>query len=607
MNPRIFSLIHNSRKKDRKGMSLVETVIGTAVFLMIALAVYQSYGLIFKIIGATRMKTAAFELAQERVETIRNMPYADVGLIAGIPVGTINRTESFSRAGYTFQATTTIRNVDDPFDGTLAGTPNDLSPADFKLVELSIGCLNACPGFTPIEVTTTISPRSLETTTGNGAIFIQVIDANGQPVADADVSIIGQSPSTVLINEVTNASGVFQLVDVPPGNFMYKITASKAGYSSETTHTSDGANPNPVLPHATVVAGTVTSITMAIDRVSVLNVRTVNETCAAVPSVPFTLTGQKKIGTGPDIFKYTTSATTNGSGEYIIPNLEWDSYDFTIGGAYVISGTMPFIPFTLSPNTTQDLYVIPKTASPDSLLVRVKDRVTQLPISGASVTLSKVGYSSTLVTNRGFFSQSDWSGGPGEVNFTAGNMFDTSDGNIEYSSSTGEIALRRPFGSYLGSGTLTSSWFDVGTASTTIYSLDWLPASQNPLAGVDSVKFQLESRNDVGTPLSGFVGPDGTAGTYYTTPGTVVSSDHTNKRYIRYKAYLTTADSSVSPLVSDVSLTFGTNCTPFGQVYYSGLSPATYTIDVTATGYQNYNNTVVVGSGVNTIDIEMDI
>ncbi len=287
-----------SWRSNERGVTLVETLIGAFVFLLIAVAVYQSYGLIFKLIGMTRLKTAAFELAQEQVETIRNMPYADIGIISGVPVGTIPRVQDYTRSGYVFRATTTVRNVDDPFDGIIGGIPNDLSPADHKIVELLIGCVSACADFTPIEVTTTVAPRSLETTTGNGAIFVEVIDANGQPVPSADVTIQGQGTSTVSISELTNTSGIFQLVDVVPGSFLYKITASKNQHSSETTYTPGAvANPNPTFPHATVAAGVVTRLTLAIDQISTITIKSVDETCTAVPFIPFTITGQKKIGT----------------------------------------------------------------------------------------------------------------------------------------------------------------------------------------------------------------------------------------------------------------------------------------------------------------------
>lgn len=614
MKDRIRTIRKNSQirtlfswRGSERGITLVETLIGAFVFLLIAVAVYQSYGLIFKLIGMTRLKTAAFELAQEQVETIRNMPYADIGIISGVPVGTIPRVQDFTRSGYIFRATTTVRNIDDPFDGTIGGLPNDLSPADHKIVELLIGCVSACVDFTPIEVTTTVAPRSLETTTGNGAIFVEVIDANGQPVPSADVTIQGQGTSTVSISELTNTSGIFQLVDVIPGSFLYKITASKNQHSTETTYTPGAvANPNPTFPHATVAAGVVTRLTLAIDQISTITVRSVNETCAPIPFVPFTITGQKKIGTAPDVYKYTRSDTTDANGQYVLSNVEWDTYDFTLDGGNTFSGTIPFVPFPLSPNVSQDLVVVPKPLVPDTLLVKVRDKATKLPIADASVTLSRFGYTSTLQTNRGFFLQSDWSGGTGETYFSAGNMFDSTDSGIEYLGTPGEVSLKNVFGTYVALGTLTSSWFDVGTASTTLYGLDWLPISQNPLAGADSVKFQLETRDDIGTPLGGFIGPDGTSSTYYTTPGTAISSDHTNKRYVRYKMYLSTADSSVTPLVSDVSLTFGTNCTPFGQVFYSGLLGGAYTVDVTAPGYANYTDNVTVNFGANSIDVELE-
>ena len=88
---------------------------------------------------------------------MRNLAYGDVGILGGLPVGKIQRTETILRDNYSFTVQTTIRSMDDPFDGIIGGNPNDTSPADYKLADLDITCSN-CKVFSPLKFTTLVAP-----------------------------------------------------------------------------------------------------------------------------------------------------------------------------------------------------------------------------------------------------------------------------------------------------------------------------------------------------------------------------------------------------------------------------------------------------------------
>ena len=102
---------------------------------------------------------------------------------------------------------------------------------------------------------------------------------------------------------------------------------------------------------------------------------------------------------------------------------------------------------------------------------------------------------------------------------------------------------------YYGSGTLESSSHDTG------YTADFGTISWTDTAPIGtSVKFQIATNNDNAT--WSFKGPDGTAGTYYTTgSGQTIWSGHDGDRYIRYKAYLDTTDTVKTPILHDISIT----------------------------------------------------
>ncbi len=565
-------------------MKLVELLVSIAVFIGISIAVYTGYVEVMKVIRSSRAHTVATALVREQFEIIRNMPYANIGIRNGVPAGTIDRFQTLTRNGFVFGATTTVRNTDDMFDGTIGGSPNDLSPADYKTVAIEIACTN-CQHETPLTLTTVVSPRGLETSSSNGALFVKVFDANGQAVQGANVHIVNNFVVPNLsIDEITDINGMVQIVDAPPSNESYEITVSKQGYSTERTYLSGApSNPNPLKPHATVVLQQVTQSSFSIDRVGRVYVSTLDSMCQPIADAEFSVTGSKLIGTSPSVLSFaTTSYYTNASGIYNLLNLAWDTYFVTLSDVqYAVAGTIPRMPFTLSPDSSVQVNLITKPKNPGAVLVTVVDGTTEVPLSGATVRLDKAGFSSSQVTGQGAHIDTDWT------------TYSSTDGNISTDAPLGTLTLASSSGVYVQSGELESMTFDLGTTSS-IYDISWLPASQSGSVGVDSVRIQLASNNDNTT--WNFSGPDGTASTYYTVPGQSIASILNGARFLRYKIFLHTNDVSVTPVLSDISFTYSLPCSPPGQTYFEGLSGGTYTIFVTKPGYQDSTTEYTVSS-----------
>src|SRR3989344_4769359 len=203
--------------RNKSGMTLMELVVSVALFAVVATSAFQAFSNIIKVITVSRNRVIAMSLVNEQFEIIRKLPYVDVGVVDGIPDGRVPYAQTLTRNNITFTVTATIRNIDDPYDGTIGGDPNDLSPADYKLVELEIEC-SLCSNFNPVFVNTKVAPKNLETASDNGALFVRVFDANGQPVTDASVHIENnQVNPSIVIDDTTNISGMLQVVDVPPG------------------------------------------------------------------------------------------------------------------------------------------------------------------------------------------------------------------------------------------------------------------------------------------------------------------------------------------------------------------------------------------------------
>jgi hypothetical protein len=239
----------------------------------------------------------------------------------------------------------------------------------------------------------------------------------------------------------------------------------------------------------------------------------------------------------------------------------------------------------------KSLFVL-KPTDPNALLISVKDAGTSLPISDALVTISNGGFNDTKITNRGYLRQTDWSGGGAQADFTDATRYFDSDGNISGTTPAGDAVLDTVLTDYAPSGQLESSTFNTGATTTVFYTIEWSPTDQPPETEADSVKFQIATNNDNAT--WNYTGPDGTAGTYYTLANTNISASANNNQYLRYKMYLNTASTTFTPRVSDISITYGSSCIPFGQVFFNGLSPATYTVSVSKTGYEPYSQDVPV-------------
>ena len=579
-----------------KGFTLVETLVGIAVFLLIATASYQAYVSLFTLINQNQYKIIALNLANEQFEIIRNLPYSDVGIPSGIPKGKIPHVQNLTRSNIPFVVTTTIRNIDQPFDGLIGGTPNDLSPADNKVVEVEVAC-STCKNFTSVTLTTTVAPKNLETASTNGALVIKVFDSNGVPVSGANVHIVNTLVSpNITIDDVTNNDGILQVVDAPPSTDGYQITVTKNGYSTDKTYLPGAvANPTPTKPHATVIIQQLTQISFAIDQLSTLSFSSVEPNCTAVPSIDFNLKGGKTIG--PDVLKYDQNLSTNGSGIYSNSSMEWDSYTIKgIDSTHDIIGVNPLNPVSLGANTTQNIQLIVKPKNANSLLLTIKDSATQLPITDATVRVFFGGYDSIKITGRGSINQTDWSGGGTQEDYVDETMYFFDDGNIDSGSPTGEIKLINAFGSYNPSGFLESSTFDTGSPSN-FYNLSWTPSDQPVPSGPDSVRLQFASNLVVtATTTWDFKGPDGTTATYYTNPNSTLSNVHNGHRYARYKVFLDSQSTTTTPNISDISFTETTQCTPPGQVVFSGLSDNLYHVEVTKPGYADSITTIDVNS-----------
>jgi prepilin-type N-terminal cleavage/methylation domain-containing protein len=568
----------------QKGFSLIESLVAIAIFVLLAGVVYQAFFLTYRDAALNWQNNTISSLARQYMENARNIPYSQVGTIQGNPHGSLPdfaNPSTVTVSSTTYQIYFEITYMDDPADGTiLAGT--DSAPDDYKQVKLSIK--NVASGQIDNFVTS-IVPQGLENMTAGGALSLSVINALGQPVPNATINITNNTISpSINLSRMSDANGKWIEVGLPDSANSYHVVVTKSGYSSDQTYPITGQNPSPTKPNATISNGQVTQISFGIDQTSNLTFNTLNQTCGAISGVGLEVKGAKLIGT-PNVVKYDNTFTSNGSGQALLSNIEWDNYTPALtGSTYMIYGSSPIQQINLLPNTNQlfSLILGPKTTN--SLLVIVKDSGAGNPIEGANVNLtnSSPAVNTSGITGGSLWSQQYWNGGSGQASWGNTTQYWQDSGGLSTTVVPLAIRLLSSGGhTVVNSGYLDSSTFDTGSANTNYTTLNWQPASQDPAA---TVKFQIATNNDNAT--WNFVGPDGTSGTYYTTPGGSISSANDNNEYIRYRVFLSTTDNTKNPTVTSVGINYVSGCFTPGQVFFPGLaSSGNYKVVTSLAGY----------------------
>ena len=577
------------------GFSLIEMVAAVAVFAILVTGVLALYTIMIRSVKAGQEQTVLASLATNYLEIVRNIPFSQVGTVHGNPGGSLaddTAPISVVIAGITYQIYYEVTYIDDPADGTvLAGT--DPAPDDYKQVKMNIK--NTSTGAIT-AFSSNVTPLGLEGLTNAGALLVKVFNATGQPIANAAVHIQNISGS-IILDRTTDVAGNWIEVGLPEGVNIYHVVVTKNGYSTDQTYPITVSNPNPTKPDPTIVNGQVTQVSFSIDLLSNLTIKTLDSFCAPLSGIGVNVAGAKLIGTNPNVLKFNNNYTS-AAGQIALNNIEWDNYTPTLltGQNLMVLGTSPIQQISVLPGTSQTYTIILGTQTTNSFLVIVKDSSSGTALEGAVVHLRKGGSTPQdyyATTGGSIWVQNDWTGGSGQASFTSVDKYFTDDGNVDINSVPTGLRLKKITGRYVASGQLVSSTFDTGAASN-FTTITWQPTSQNPST---TLRFQIATNTDNAT--WDYKGPDGTAATYYTVPGSNIAVVHDNDRYMRYKVFLDTTDDKQTPVLTNIGINYVSGCFTPGQVIFGNLTAGNnYDLDVTLGGYQVFtaNNLNISGN-----------
>lgn len=238
-----------------QGFTLTELVIGLTVLAIVALSFFGLFTSLVDSATVAKNRAVATTLATNQMEYLKSLPYDSLVVAGGsiyspnpLPASTTQKVN-----GVTYTVVTSVGYIDDAYDGC-TNYPNqqlkqlycrnypppavapavDSNPQDYKIVHVTV---KNNIGVSLAKVDTEISARVAETSSSSGALFVSVIDGNGNPVSGANVHVVNTVIGPVDVSDDTDSKGNAIFYGLPPdtNNYDYTVTASKAAYSSLTT------------------------------------------------------------------------------------------------------------------------------------------------------------------------------------------------------------------------------------------------------------------------------------------------------------------------------------------------------------------------------------
>ena len=309
-----------------RGMSIIDVLVGTALMLVVFLALFGLLQVSLKVSMFVKTQSTALAIANNQMEYIRSLPYTSVGTIGGIPAGLIAQNATTTEDGVPYGVRTFVDYYDDPADGTGAGDTNGIT-TDYKRIKVVVSYANGSQT-RQIVLNSVYAPLGIETTVGGGTLQIIVVNAAGAPVSGATVLITNASTSpTVNLSTFSNSAGVVYLPGAATST-QYVVTVSKSGYSTAQTYARDGTNQNPTPGYLTVAQNLTTSSTFAIDVLGLLTLQTFSPAVPGIFSDNFT-----------NASKLVSLVSTQASGGSL--TLAGSSGSYPLAGSAISTTTTP--------------------------------------------------------------------------------------------------------------------------------------------------------------------------------------------------------------------------------------------------------------------------
>ncbi len=306
------------RREPDQGFSLVEVLVAVVLLAVFLLGMVQFFASAADRVMDSETRALLHQIASEQIESIRALPYEDIGTVGGHPSGSLEDVLTETVRDVPVEITREIVYVEDPsYSGPY--------PANYRRVTVIVRATDS-DELEPMQLSTLVAGGA-----DGGSLDITVTDLAGTPVADARLRVVNThlSPDVDINSSAirTDIEGHLLVPGLPPdGTNSYYVTASKPGYSSAATQ--EGL---------VVKKGTpFTVVQLVIDRLAGLTIRLTDETGTARAGVSLTITGYQSVS--PWI--YSAQVVTDAGGYASLSNLRYS----TSLQPYTISTTAAFDP-----------------------------------------------------------------------------------------------------------------------------------------------------------------------------------------------------------------------------------------------------------------------
>jgi len=480
------------------------------------------------------------------VDTFPSIRYA--GRLAADPVNTFSQTEQTFFTG-TASQTGINRWGDysamtlDPDGCTFWYTSEYANPADQTFNHrwlTKFGSIPAFPGCVPVGAGGTVS----------GTV---TVNPGGAPISGVTVQL-GAGRSTT-----TDGSGNYSFTGIPAGTYP-TMTASKPGFgtgSASSIVVTDG--------------GTTTqnfSLTAAPPSACLTDTTQADFQTGVATNLDLTTSpGDVTLSNAPVSDQANTAGTTTGTG-FGTPNFTGQTFIAAVSGLLVKADIQ--------------LFCSGCGATPPNLTLSVRNTAAGLPTGADLATATVPG--STFASGASVLFTATF-GSPATL--TSGTQYALILRPVSAPAGSGYFWIRSSPSTYAnGSRVLSADSGATWSADTTrdynfrTYmqvgfvpsgNLVSSPKDSNPGGGITpiwstfswnattpantSLQFQLAGSNNPNGPFT-FVGPDGTAGTFFTTSPVQLSPQFYNLRFLEYKAFFATTNPAATPTLSDATACF---------------------------------------------------
>lgn len=366
-----------------RGVTLIDTLVASALLIIVFLGVTGAIQLALDVVINSRARAGAITLAQDRMEYVHSLAYDKVGVVGGIPSGSIPQSESVKLNTMTYTRRTYVEFYDDPSDGVgVADTVN--GPADGKSVKVDVSWISRT-GPRHITFVTRLTPLSgIESSVPGGILTISVLNASSSPVSNAQVRIVNASttPASAAVDLMTftDASGTASLIGATSTG-SYTVVVNKTGYSTDQTYNVTNA----IRPPLTITRDQNNVFTFFIDVLGAKTVQTLTRVAQSTWSDSFL--DDSKVATSTDVVAGSGSLSLVGGAPFAASG---SARSVTIGPANVYEwGT-----FTGSYETPSGTSVVFRVYDGSGALVPE----AQLPGNGAGFATSSINLSGISTT-----------------------------------------------------------------------------------------------------------------------------------------------------------------------------------------------------------------